>query len=277
MYKCHKFLDETQVECEISRCFDIISKRVKVMLLLQHVDERREIPAILQLNASRQSKDERPSLSSATSMATISRMELAKNKIKKDQTPSDLASSIKGSLQTTNSAPSSQAPAKQATTSRFKQRMDKYNKPALMQSEVSDTAPSLAPTASDGTSLSEPTLRESSQKAERQDSLLPNVSLATSHRESEVLKVNKVFQHCFPLYHSVIRVEDGLKAIEETTFLHFRIENQNNLFVMKRDGLINLIKLTGQSHHPGHYETINSKQNLMRSFNQSQQLFVGPH
>ena len=43
-------MDERIVEKELTRCFDLISKRVQTILLLNQVDQRKVIPATLVLN-----------------------------------------------------------------------------------------------------------------------------------------------------------------------------------------------------------------------------------
>ena len=86
----------------------------------------------------------------------------------------------------------------------------------------------------------------------------------------EQLKIYKMFTHVFPLYHSVIRIEEGIKAISEKTFQHFIIDGKDNLFVTKTEGKIYLIKVTGNQQHFA--DTTSKHQSVMKSFNQSMNL-----
>ncbi len=59
-----------------------------------------------------------------------------------------------------------------------------------------------------------------------------------------MFKVNKVFQYMFPLKHSLIREEDGINAIQKT-FFNYYIENAANLYVVKKENNVYLIKIFG--------------------------------
>jgi hypothetical protein len=49
-YKNHTYLDENIVEKELHRCIDIISKRANVIMLLNQVEQTKQMPPNLILN-----------------------------------------------------------------------------------------------------------------------------------------------------------------------------------------------------------------------------------
>ena len=74
--------------------------------------------------------------------------------------------------------------------------------------------------------------------------------------------MNKVFEYEFPLKHSTIKSEDGIKAIEKTLFNYF-IENKPNMFVIKKDNNVYIIKIFSQGSSQN--DSI-AKQNTLRSY-----------
>ena len=68
--------------------------------------------------------------------------------------------------------------------------------------------------------------------------------------KQEIYKVNKVFQYIFPLKHSLIRVEDGISYVRKT-LENYQIDNTTNLFVVKKDNNVYLIKIFGQNNIQG--------------------------
>ncbi len=45
-------------------------------------------------------------------------------------------------------------------------------------------------------------------------------NMSSSKSENEIYKVNKVFEYKFPIFHSIIKVSEGIKAIIQKTFPH---------------------------------------------------------
>ncbi|CDW82921.1 UNKNOWN [Stylonychia lemnae] len=286
-YKMHSFLNQQGIETEMNRTMQLISNRIRTILLLQIVRDTREMPQRLVLNDNSQRRgtigsaisriefSKFQSYSMISTIKTQNRMENAKNLnerfLQNDSNHSPI-STTKNTHMTTNltetkntQAQQNQQQSKNQTyTSRFKMRMEKFNKQKPENKEMTENN-------NNGNDKSVSANEDDSKRNLDQEIKVEEIP------KPQQFKVNLMHEYSFPIEYHSIRIDEILKNFRHMLYMFTGVEGFNNLYVTKIGQNVLLIKFQGKQNQEPANTQKHQNQNSGRSFSNGNNVFIETH